>query len=302
MMRVAVFVDAGYLFAQGSAAISQGPKKRRESLLLNEAAAVKELSAAASSMTGGLSLLRIYWYDGARGGSKLPPDHAKLAHTDYVKLRLGFMNSQGQQKGVDSFIVTDLIELARNHAMSDAVLLSGDENVRIGVQIAQSFGVRVHLIGIAPCRGSQSLQLMQEADTTTEWDATVVSRFLTVLPSFVSSPSPTDSQDASTVAFTGSPSAVSAGLADLPVAVNAPFENAIVSLLSSLDPTVINGIFKFWSAGKSGLPRDIEGKPIDGRLLAMCRAEIDRDLLIAEKKDVRVRFSSKVRAQYPRES
>jgi uncharacterized LabA/DUF88 family protein len=33
-------------------------------------------------------------------------------------------------------IGTDLIELARNHAISDAVLLSGDEDLRIGVQIA----------------------------------------------------------------------------------------------------------------------------------------------------------------------
>ena len=46
----------------------------------------------------------------------------------------------GRQKGVDSLIVTDLIELARNHAISDAVLLAGDEELRIGVQIAQSLG------------------------------------------------------------------------------------------------------------------------------------------------------------------
>jgi hypothetical protein len=101
---------------------------------------------------------------------------------DYIKLRLGFVTGGGQQKGVDSLIVTDLIDLARNRAITDAVMLSGDEDVRIGVQIAQSFGVRVHLVGIAPSRGSQSMQLLREADTTTEWDATTVAKFLSVKP------------------------------------------------------------------------------------------------------------------------
>ena len=68
----------------------------------------------------------------------------------------------GQQKGVDSLIIMDLIELARNHAISEAVLLSGDEDLRVGVQLAQSFGVRVHLLGVEPTRGNQSYLLLQE--------------------------------------------------------------------------------------------------------------------------------------------
>src|SRR5580704_9640346 len=60
-----------------------------------------------------------------------------------------------------------MIALARNRAISDAVLVSGDEDLRVGVQQAQEFGVRVHLVGIKPSRGSQSLFLLQEADTLT---------------------------------------------------------------------------------------------------------------------------------------
>jgi hypothetical protein len=112
-------------------------------------------------------LLRIYWYDGTSTGPT--PQHLTLAHLDNVKLRLGFVNSVGEQKGVDSLIVTDMITLARNRAISDAILISGDEDLRVGVQQAQEFGVRVHLIGIKPSRGSQSLFLLQEADTTHEW-------------------------------------------------------------------------------------------------------------------------------------
>ena len=179
MLSVAVFVDAGYLFAQGSAAIT-GSKKPRHTIRLDEDRVVAALASLATGISGCDRLLRIYWYDAARPGNVLQLDHSRLAHMNHVKLRLGFMNSQNQQKGVDSLIVTDLIELARNHAMSDAVLVSGDEDVRIGVQIAQSYGVRVHLLGIRPARGSQSLQLLQEADTTREWQPDEIADFLQI--------------------------------------------------------------------------------------------------------------------------
>jgi len=91
-----------------------------------------------------------------------------LAYKPNVKLRLGFVNQQGQQKGVDSLVVTDLINLARNRAMSDALLLTGDEDIRVGVQQAQEYGVRVHLLGIAPSRENQSGFLVQEADGVRE--------------------------------------------------------------------------------------------------------------------------------------
>jgi hypothetical protein len=102
-----------------------------------------------------------------------------IAFTAGVKLRLGFVNSQGEQKGVDSLMVTDMIELARNRAMVDAVLLSGDEDLRVGVQQAQEYGVKVHLLGIEPSRGSQSQFLLQEADSTHEWGQAELGSFLT---------------------------------------------------------------------------------------------------------------------------
>ena len=53
-----------------------------------------------------------------------------LARLTDVKVRLGLVNSYGQQKGVDSLIVTDMLTLARNRAMAHCVLLSGDEDLR----------------------------------------------------------------------------------------------------------------------------------------------------------------------------
>lgn len=93
-------------------------------------------------------------------------------------MRLGFINSLRQQKGVDSLIVTDMVTLAQNKAIVWCVLLAGDEDPRVGVQLTQEQGVRVHLLGIRPAKESQSNLLRQEADTTHEWNASDIKPFL----------------------------------------------------------------------------------------------------------------------------
>ena len=133
MDRTAVFVDAGYLFAQGSVALS-GKKLSRGGLEFEAAQAAESVAELATTISG-VPLLRIYWYDGTSTGPTA--QHISLAHLAGVKVRLGFVNKAGEQKGVDSLIVTDMISLARNRAMTDAVLLSGDEDLRVGVQQAQ---------------------------------------------------------------------------------------------------------------------------------------------------------------------
>ena len=146
-MRIAVFVDAGYLYAQGSIAITKAKKpKPREELSLDVQKLLTKLKELIKEVAPNNGLLRVYWYDGALPG-RLNESQMKLAMTDDVKLRLGRLHEDGQQKGVDSLIVTDLIELARNRSITDALLISGDEDVRVGVEIAQTHGVRVHLSG-----------------------------------------------------------------------------------------------------------------------------------------------------------
>ncbi|MFL5384306.1 MAG: NYN domain-containing protein [Longimicrobiaceae bacterium] len=174
MDRVAVFVDAGYLFAQGSILLA-GRKLTRGEIRLEHEKAIENLALFAERVSG-VKLLRVYWYDGTSVGPT--PQHHTLAYLPNVKVRLGFVNSVGEQKGVDSLIVTDMITLARNHAIAEAVLLSGDEDLRVGVQQAQEFGVRVHLLGIKPSRGSQSIFLLQESDSTHEWSEADLAPFL----------------------------------------------------------------------------------------------------------------------------
>ncbi|SFK81584.1 Uncharacterized conserved protein, LabA/DUF88 family [Mesorhizobium albiziae] len=281
MDRVAVFVDAGYLFAQGSVALT-GSQKPRASTVLDPASVIAALKEVAAEKASHARLLRIYWYDGAVGGSRPTADQALLAHLDDVKLRLGFINNSGQQKGVDSLIVTDLIELARQKSICDAVLLSGDEDVRVGVQIAQNYGVRVHLLGIQPSRGSQSHQLLQEADTTVEWSAATIGTFLAMRAMADES-----KHHQSKVAIAANkPAPAATGETG-----TSALEQAVSDFVQALEETDLDGIVAYWETDR-GVPSDF-----DRKLLPCGREALGRDLEREEIRQVRSRFQMEVKAR-----
>ena len=278
---MAVFVDAGYLFAQGSVAIT-GAKKPRHTLVLDPQEAIKCLKALAEEKASACSLLRIYWYDGVDSSGRPSADQSLLAESNDVKLRLGLINSHGQQKGVDSLIVTDLIELARQKSICDALLVSGDEDIRIGVQIAQTYGVRVHLLGLHPSRSSQSRLLMQEADTATEWMPDQIAGFLSIR---------TEPAKESVVQI--EPKAVQNWKLDSRVRANPEPNNAqhggtlaqvALKATSELGIPELLGLNALWQTDR-GVPQDI-----DKRLLGLARNELGRILAADELKDLRSHF------------
>ena len=59
MKRYVICVDAGYLFAQGSVALTS-TKQRREILVLDSSKVVQELVEIAAKKIGSANLLRIY--------------------------------------------------------------------------------------------------------------------------------------------------------------------------------------------------------------------------------------------------
>ena len=187
MNRIAVFVDAGYFYASASELLFGTPLRRGELRLAN-AEFAQYLTHCAETI-GGCPLLRIYWYDGTNSGPTAA--HLAMAYLDNIKLRLGFVNQSGEQKGVDGLIFSDLTNLARNHAISDALLLAGDEDLRVGVQQAQEHGIRVHLLGVEPKdpSGNQSAALQREADTRRQLDAAALGQFL-FRREYASTPSP----------------------------------------------------------------------------------------------------------------
>lgn len=88
-----------------------------------------------------------------------------------MKVRLGNLNANNQQKGVDSLIRTDLESLARHRAISDAALIGGDEDLVSAVEAAQGYGARVHLWGIeAPEGRNQAEPLLWEVDSQRTFD------------------------------------------------------------------------------------------------------------------------------------
>ena len=265
MDRVAVFVDAGYLFAQGSVEL-HGEKLTRGELVLDHKAVVDKLQAFAEQVSG-LPLLRIYWYDGTSQGPT--SQHITLAGQANVKIRLGFVNSLGQQKGVDSLIVTDMITLARNRAMAECVLLSGDEDLRVGVQQAQEYGIRVHLLGIKPARGNQSIFLLQEADATYQWKAPDLGTFMKC--------SPHERSDARSDALsTPTPETLSGGT-DL-------LENVARQVAATVPATHVAALIETIRA------TNMRPREIDAQLLATSRRELGRDLNPSQKLEVRNAF------------
>jgi uncharacterized LabA/DUF88 family protein len=285
MKRHAIFVDAGYVFAQGSVSLS-GSKTPRTQLKLDATEIIAQLTALAMAKSAGVSLLRIYWYDGAWNGPTV--EHLALANTENVKLRLGSINSAGEQKEVDSLLVTDLIDLARNQSICDATVVTADTDVRIAVQIAQTFGVRVHLIGLEPSRVSQSPSLRQEVDTVHEIAKADVSKFLKLLTPV---PKPAVALGPAAVIATA-PAAVAAAVPKASASVGpAKTIDQVIdeAVQKTLAPPADISALKAALAASTGVPMEY-----DRRLLGTCRTLLQRDLTGDERREMRSLFKKKL--------
>ncbi|HSY92095.1 MAG TPA: NYN domain-containing protein [Candidatus Binatus sp.] len=286
MKRHAIFVDAGYVFAQGSLSLLGRSDTPRTQLKLDEAEIMKQLTALALSQSAGVQLLRVYWYDGARSGPTV--EHLAIANMQNVKLRLGSINSAGQQKEVDSLLVTDMIELARNQAICDATVVAADTDVRIAVHVAQTFGVRVHLVGLEPSRASQSPSLRQEADTVHEITKADVAKFLKVsVPAPLPASAPISTAKAVAAAPVTLPKASTSSGTGTQKTTSQIMDEAIRRTLAPPYDDIPR--LKGALVASTGVPMDY-----DGRLLATCRSLLQRDLTGDERREMRSVFRKKV--------
>ena len=177
--RHAILIDAGYLYASVGLLVL-GTTSRRAFRVAAESLIDELITLAAERVPG--ELLRMYWYDAAR--DRVPTvEQRQIAALPHVKVRLGNLNSAGQQKGVDAQVRQDLEVLARHRAVSDVVLLAGDEDMVPAVEAAQAYGVRVHVWGVEPPYGvNQAERLVWEADTVEQLDADFWRPFLEAEP------------------------------------------------------------------------------------------------------------------------
>jgi uncharacterized LabA/DUF88 family protein len=162
LSRYAIMIDVGYIYASTGELLFSA--SYRHEYRVDAADLIRALTREASKKMRG-ELLRVYWYDAAR--DRVPTfDQRVIAQMPLVKLRLGNLNARGQQKGVDAQIRADMEALARHRAITDAVLVAGDEDMVPAVEAAQAYGVRVHLWGVEPPYGTnQAERLVWESDT-----------------------------------------------------------------------------------------------------------------------------------------
>lgn len=175
--RYAVLVDVGYLYAAAGTILLCAQSRRQYRVEAEKL--IHALQRYAAEQLRG-ELLRVYWYDAAR--DRVPTiDQRVIAQLPMVKLRLGNLNQHGQQKGVDAQIRSDLETLARHRAITDAVLLAGDEDMLPALEASQAYGVRVHLWGIEPPFGTnQSERLVWESDTVEVLDTDMLRPFFSL--------------------------------------------------------------------------------------------------------------------------
>jgi hypothetical protein len=162
--RCALFVDAGYVLADGAMAVHG--TRHRESVSWNYAGLLQFLGSVARDRTG-LPLLRCYWYEATVEGRR-SSEHDALADLPGVKLRLGRMRP-GRREGVESEIHRDLTTLARNGALRDALVVSAEEDLAQVISDVQDLGLRVTLVHITvDGNWTISRALRQECDDIVE--------------------------------------------------------------------------------------------------------------------------------------
>ncbi len=280
MERFAIFVDAGYIRGRAQTKRRLAGVPTAHTIVIDEEKLVNRLREFGERQSGE-KMLRIYWYDGMPK-TGMTAEHLRLAKLSDVKLRFGTLNNYGDQKGVDSRVIADMIELARNRAIDSAILVGGDEDLRVGIEVAQSYGVRFHILGLQDMiHANQSQLLQQEADTVTVWDRSETDTFIRfVAPSVLGA-------------------VVAAAAAPLPaphlpvtatIAASATIIDASVAKL--IDETAALYIATLDQQAKVDIQTVYESRsaiaaPYDGRTLGRCRAALGRDLEPYEKSYMR---------------
>ena len=164
MDRCALFVDAGYLLADGAMAVHG--TRRRESVSWDYEGLLPLLGNLARDRTG-LPLLRCYWYEATVEGRRTA-EHDALADLPGIKLRLAKLRP-GRREGVETEIHRDLTVLARNRAISDAVVVSAEEDLAQVLTDVQDLGLRVTIAHVTvDGNWTISRSLRQECDDIME--------------------------------------------------------------------------------------------------------------------------------------
>lgn len=159
-----LYVDAGYLIAAASTRVTG--TSLRSATEVDVPGLLSELTKQVEADSG-LPLLRIHWYDsGTRQGAP-SGSQRDIATLPKVKLRLGRVGFNGEQKGVDLKLALDLITQSRNKAAEVVYLVSGDDDLSEAVEEAQHHGVQVISL-VVPDEQGQAISVSQNLQMTVD--------------------------------------------------------------------------------------------------------------------------------------
>ncbi|TLK48800.1 NYN domain-containing protein [Glutamicibacter sp. V16R2B1] len=144
MNQSAIFIDAGFLLSLGGHRAAG--TTLRSAFTIHYEALIKGIVQTVKKNTG-LNNLRVYWYDASKDGL-FTEQHKRIGFIPGVKVRLGRISYNGEQKGVDLRLALDLVGVARHGAASVAYLVSGDDDLAEAVEEAQDLGMKVVLLGV----------------------------------------------------------------------------------------------------------------------------------------------------------
>lgn len=171
----ALYIDAGYLLHAAASRVAG--TSLRSSVAVDYAGLIRSLADQASHLSG-LQVLRTNWYDSGAGHHSGPDStQTAIGMQPGVKLRLGRLSPNGDQKGVDVRMGLDLVTHARNNAVDVMYLVSGDDDLTEAVEEAQGHGVQVMLLSVPDQQGNPfgvSLHLRREADGLELIDTSVI--------------------------------------------------------------------------------------------------------------------------------
>ena len=178
MDRCALFVDAGYMLADGAMAVHG--TRRRESVSWDYEGLVQLLGHLARDRTG-LPLLRCYWYEATVEGRRTA-EHDALADMPGIKLRLAKLRP-GRREGVETEIHRDLTVLASNRAISDAVVVSAEEDLAQVLSDVQDLGMRITIVHVTvDGNWTISRSLRQECDDIMELTSAQLRPYIELIP------------------------------------------------------------------------------------------------------------------------
>jgi len=261
MSRYACYVDVGYLYAEGGRLLS-GVRQPRHAVHLDYDRFLAFLTEFVASRQPDHELLRIYWYDGARGAPT--PAQLAIGYHDEIKLRLGLLDATGQQRGVDALFVRDLVMDAHHRNISDAWLVTGDDDLRGGLLVAQELGVRIHLLGLGDRENhNQARSLLLDADSSYLWERSEVDSWMEVRAT-IDEADPEDGE--------GEVEPLYPKLAD-DSDINEAALTIALDFSTSMDCDELEEIIESWSVARQGIPPRYD-KPLIWRFVQQWPHEV----------------------------